>query len=101
MALKVGIVGARGIGTKHAECYSKDGLAKLVGICDLIPARGEALAKAHKVPAYRRLRDLLDAVPDLDIVDVSTGGLVEALQHHDADLVRNGHLLQRYAGWLC
>ena len=36
MALKVGIVGMRGIGNNHATCHSKDELSDLVGVCDII-----------------------------------------------------------------
>jgi len=83
MALKIGLVGARGIGTKHAECYAQDKSAKLVGVCDVIKERADALAAQHGVPAYYRLRDLLDAEPDLLIVDVCTGGLENGSWHFE------------------
>jgi predicted dehydrogenase len=83
MALKVVVVGARGIGSRHAECYSRDGLAQLVGVCDVIRERADALASERKVKAYYRLKDVLDAEPDLDIVDVSTGGYENGSWHYD------------------
>jgi len=75
MSLKVGIVGTRGIGANHASCHTKDPLADLVAVCDLYPGRSKELAEKHEnVKAYDSLHDMLDAHPDLDIVDVCTGG---------------------------
>jgi len=74
MALKVAVVGLRGIGTTHAQSYSKNELAKLVAVCDVVKDRADKLAKDLGVKAYYRVADLLDGEPELDIVDVSTGG---------------------------
>ncbi len=72
--LKVGVVGVRGIGQHHAKCYAEDSLAELVAICDLVEERAKTTAEKHQVPAYLSLAAMLEAHPDLDIVDVSTGG---------------------------
>jgi predicted dehydrogenase len=74
MALKVGLVGLKGIGQTHAQSYATDPLAQLVAVCDVIKSRADELAAKHNVKAYYRLKDMLDAHPELDIVDVSTGG---------------------------
>lgn len=74
MALKVGLVGCNGIGGQHAGCHASDELSELVAVCDVIKARADALAEKHKVKAYYRLEDMLDGEPELDIVDVTTGG---------------------------
>jgi predicted dehydrogenase len=74
MALKVGVVGLRGIGTTHIQCHSKDPLANLVAVCDIIKERADSLAARFGVKAYYSLQDMLDGEPDLDIVDVCTGG---------------------------
>ncbi len=74
MALKVGVVGVRGIGTRHADCHSKDEMAELVAVCDVVRERADTAAKKFGVKAYYNLQDMLDGEPDLDIVDVSTGG---------------------------
>ena len=68
-ALKVGVVGCNGIGTRHATCHSEDPLAKLVAVCDVIKERADVLAEKLKVRAYYSLKDML-ANEDLDIVDV-------------------------------
>ena len=72
--LKVGVVGLRGIGNQHADCHAKDPLAKLVAVCDVLKERADATAAKHKVKAYYSLKEMLDGEPDLDIVDVTTGG---------------------------
>jgi len=74
MPLKVGVVGVNGIGKIHSDCHAKNPLAQLVAVCDVIKARADETAAKHKVKAYYRLSDMLAAHPDLDIVDVATGG---------------------------
>ena len=74
MALKVGVVGTNGIGKLHAQCHSADDLAHLVAVCDVIPERASETAEAHGVPAYHSLGEMLAAHPDLDVIDVCTGG---------------------------
>jgi predicted dehydrogenase len=83
MALKVGVVGLRGIGTRHCECHSTDPLAKLVGVCDVVKARADETAKKFGVTAYYSLSEMLDAQPDLDIVDVATGGNENGSWHYE------------------
>jgi predicted dehydrogenase len=83
MALKVGVVGIRGIGTTHAECHSKDALAKLTAVCDVVKSRADAVAQKLGVPSYATLKEMLDAHPDLDIVDVCTGGFENGGWHFE------------------
>ena len=74
MPLKVGVVGVNGIGKIHSDCHAKNPLAQLVAVCDVVKSRADETAAKHKVKAYYRLSDMLAAHPDLDIVDVATGG---------------------------
>ncbi len=83
MALKVGVVGLRGIGTRHTECHKADDLAELVGVCDIVKKRADVAAKKFGAPAYYSLEAMLDAHPDIDIVDVSTGGLENGSWHYE------------------
>ncbi len=73
MALRVGVVGCRGIGTTHATSHKKDDLAELVAVCDVVKQRADDLAAKLNVKAYYSQREMLDN-EDLDIVDVCTGG---------------------------
>lgn len=83
MALRVGVVGMRGIGMSHADAYVADPLAELVAVCDMVKERADAGAEKYGVPAYYRLADMLDAQPDLDIVDVATGGYENGSWHYE------------------
>ncbi len=73
MALRVGLVGMRGIGNTHAQAHTHDPLSKLVAVCDVVEERADDAAKKYGVPAYYSLRDMLRN-EDLDVVDVTTGG---------------------------
>ena len=83
MALKVGVVGLRGIGNSHADCHAKDDLAELVAVCDLVKPLADKAAEKHKVKAYGSLKEMLKAHPDLDIVDVCTGGIENGSWHYE------------------
>jgi len=82
MALKVGIVGLRGIGNKHAECHAADELSELVAVCDVVESRADEAAKKYGVKAYYDIGDMLDG-EELDVVDVTTGGLENGSWHYE------------------
>lgn len=81
--LKVGVVGLGGIGNLHASCHQKDELAELVCVCDLIKERADAAAEKFGVPAYYSLKEMLNAHPELDIVDVTTSGYENGSWHYE------------------
>ena len=86
MVLKVGVVGVpfpQGIGMTHAACYVSDPLAKLVAVCDIIKERADNAAKKFNVKAYYSVSDMLEKEPDLDIVDVCTGGNENGSLHYE------------------
>jgi len=83
MALKVGVVGMGGIGNSHANCYAQDELSELVAVCDVVKAKADNAAEKLKVKAYYSVKDLLEGEPDLDIVDVSTGGNENGSWHYE------------------
>jgi predicted dehydrogenase len=74
MALKVGVVGFNGIGKTHAQSHMDDSLSELVAVCDVLKERADVAIEKHGVKVYYKLSDMLKAHPDLDIVDVCTGG---------------------------
>ncbi len=83
MRLKVGLVGIAGIGNRHAQCHTKDPLAELVAVCDIVRERADAAAAQHGVRAYYSVHDLLEGEPDLDVVDVTTGGRENGSWHYE------------------
>lgn len=82
MALKVGVVGIRGIGAQHAACHMTDPLAELVAVCDVVKERADAEAEKHGVRSYATLEEMLRN-EDLDIVDVTTGGFENGSWHFE------------------
>ena len=74
MALKIGLVGMGSIGNTHAEAYGKDELAELVAVCDVKHDRADAAAAKYGVPAFYTLQEMLLAILEIDIVDVTTSG---------------------------
>ncbi|MGC8780834.1 MAG: Gfo/Idh/MocA family protein, partial [Anaerolineae bacterium] len=82
MALKVGVVGMRGIGNQHAACHKSDPLAELVAVCDVVKERADAAAAKYGVRAYYSLTDMLRN-EELDIVDVTTGGFENGSWHFE------------------
>jgi predicted dehydrogenase len=82
MALRVGIVGMRGIGNTHAQAHSKDPLSKLVAVCDVVKERADSAAAKYGAKAYYSLKDML-ANEDLGIVDVTTGGYENGSWHYE------------------
>ncbi len=82
MALKVGVVGVRGIGSRHAGCHVADDLADLVAVCDVVKERADAAAAKFGVKAYYRLKDMLES-EQLDVVDVCTGGYENGSWHFE------------------
>jgi len=83
MALKVGVVGMGGIGLNHSNCYLNDSLAELVAVCDVVKERADKAAQNLGVKAYYSLKDMIENEPDLDIVDVSTGGNENGSWHYE------------------
>jgi predicted dehydrogenase len=83
MPLKVGIVGLNGIGVPHANAHKADDLSDLVAICDVVKERADKGAERWGCKAYYSLQEMLENEPDLDIVDVCTGGFENGSWHYE------------------
>lgn len=96
MALKVGVVGVGGIGKLHIKCYREDPLAELVAVCDTVVAKAKEVAAEYGINAYASVHEMLDAHPDIDVVDVTTGGHENGSWHYEPvmdALERGKHVL--------
>lgn len=82
MALKVGIVGFRGIANSHMPGYENNSLAKVVAICDIVKERADSAAEKYGVKAYYDLKEMLEN-EELDVIDVCTGGLENGSWHYE------------------
>ena len=83
MALKVGLEGRRGIGRGHANAHRDDPLSNLVAVCDVVKERADSTAEKYGVKAYYSLGEMLKQEPDLDMVDVTTGGYENGSWHYE------------------
>lgn len=83
MALKVAVVGLGGIGNRHLACYAQEPLAQVVAVCDVVKEKAEKAAETYGIKAYSTVGEMLAAHPDLDIVDVTTGGHENGSWHYE------------------
>ncbi len=82
MALKIGVVGLAGIGNRHLQCYRNSALGQVVAVCDIIGEKADAAARTYGARSYHSVVDMLAGEPDLDIVDVTTGGKENGSWHY-------------------
>lgn len=83
MALKIGLVGVGGIGNRHLQCHAVDPLAEVVAVCDIVGERADAAAAKIGAGSYHSVGEMLAAHPDLDVVDVTTGGRENGSWHFE------------------
>ncbi len=66
--LKIAVIGAGKLGSRHAEVYSKLPGIELVGVCDIIDHRAKETAHHCRTKAYKDHRELLGHVDAASIV---------------------------------
>ena len=91
MPVKVGVVGLAGIGNRHAQCHKADPLSDLLAVCDIARDRADAAAAKYGVKAYYSVAEMLAAHPDLEVVDVTTGGNENGSWHYEPVMVALDH----------
>ncbi len=87
--VRVAVIGAGKLGSKHAEVYAKMPGIELVGICDIHESKAKDAARHCRTTAYTDHRDLLDKVDAASVV-------VPSHKHHavSKDFLEHGkHLL--------
>jgi predicted dehydrogenase len=67
--LKIGIIGAGGIGGVHANCYKSIPNAKVIAVADIIPERAKRLADMFQADAYDNAEDIIKR-KDVDVIDI-------------------------------
>ena len=93
--LKVAVVGMRGIGTNHAEVYSRSDKADLVAVCDMVKERADEAAARFGARPHYSVEELLRS-EELDAVSVATGGFENGGDHYEpvmAALAAGRHVL--------
>lgn len=66
--IKIAVIGAGKLGSRHAEVYSKLPGVELVGVCDILEHRAKESAHHCKTKAYKNHRELLGLVDAASIV---------------------------------
>jgi predicted dehydrogenase len=74
------------IGNRHADCYRRDALAELVGVCDIIVERADMAAARLSVPAFYDARTMLEALRP-DLVSVTTSGAENGGDHFEPTML--------------
>ena len=82
MALRVAVIGMRGIGNTHANVYHEHAATSLVAVCDMVKERADESAQRLGVKAYYSVPSLLENEP-LDVVSVATGGFENGGAHFE------------------
>ena len=82
MTLRVAVIGLGPIGNRHADMYSQDALAELVGVCDRVRERADATAKRLGVPAFYDVQSMLKALSP-DVCSVATSGYENGSDHYE------------------
>lgn len=83
MKLKCAVVGMGGIGNTHAKCYHENELSELVAVCDLVKEKADAAAEKFGVRAFYDEEEMLKAMPEIDIVSVTTSGYDNGSMHFE------------------
>ncbi len=66
--LKVGVIGLGRMGQQHCRVYAGLRRAQLMGVSDIDPTTGTAIAQRYDVPFYANVDDLLDRVDAISLV---------------------------------
>lgn len=80
--MNIGIVGAGGIGARHAQAYAKHPKSRVAAVCDVDAARATRLADAHGARAFASIADMLAAGIDLAACSVCTKGEENGGDHY-------------------
>ena len=80
MSLRVAVIGAGHIGSRHLEAYSSHPGAQIVAVCDLIKDTAEAASARYGAKAYTNLASMLSA-EKIDAVSVCTAGAQNGSHH--------------------
>jgi len=84
--LRVCVIGLGPIGNRHADVYQAEPLAELVGVCDVLPERAQAVGRRLGVPAFTDAQAMLAALKP-DVCSITTGGYEYGSDHYAPTLL--------------
>lgn len=77
--VKFAVVGCGHIGKRHAEMASRNPESELVALCD-VRAKEELGIEAYDVPFFQDLDEMLEKMPEIDVVNICTPNGLHASQ---------------------
>lgn len=80
--IRVAIVGAGGIGKKHAACYEENPHTEMVAFCDLVKELAEKAAEPYGCPSFTSVADMLASDVEIDAAGVCTAGEENGSHHY-------------------
>ena len=81
--VKIGIIGCGGIANgKHMPALKRLPDVEMVAFCDIIEERAVKAAEKFGVEKFYTVKEMLNAHPELDIVDVTTSGIENGSWHY-------------------
>lgn len=90
MLYKFAIIGCGSIAQRHAEQIARVG--QLVGVCDIVSAKADALASRYDAEAFYKIDDLLSSSPGFDVAVICTPNGLHA-EHSIACLRAGLHVI--------
>ena len=90
--IRVAIVGAGGIGRRHAACYHQNPHTEVVAICDLVEELAKNAAEPYGCPAFTSVARMLASDVKIDAAGVCTAGEENGSHHYlpTIELLRTG-----------
>lgn len=72
--LNFGLMGCGRIAQKHAEILGGNHVrgGKLTAVCDIVPEKAAAFGSKYNVPYYTNVDEMINANPDIDVVNILT-----------------------------
>ena len=82
MTLRVAIVGAGTIGSRHAQIYDDDPRCEVVAVCDVMKEKAEVAARRYTCKAFSTVEEMVEG-GGIDIASVCTAGLENGGDHYE------------------
>ena len=80
---KSAVVGLGGIGHIHMDSIRSDPHAELVAVCDVNRGLADETAEKYGVPAFYCVKEMLKAMPEIEVVHVTTSGFENGSWHYE------------------
>ena len=70
--IKVALIGSGRVAGHHLRSIAEVQGGRIVAVCDLLADKAEAYSRQYNIPAFTDYRQMLEQVPDIDVVAIIT-----------------------------